>query len=119
MNVGVSTTGRAAVVADSRALDRLYVGPVNLARFEVDAGSTNRSNVRVETMPRSASSGALQPFGSPSRNAEEGIGEAEEGGVEEGDHQAEAVGACGERARKLCPGQSLYDRGFAELGMAY
>jgi hypothetical protein len=37
------------VVLDSTANGKLYMGPVSLARFEVDAGSTNRSNIRLET----------------------------------------------------------------------
>jgi hypothetical protein len=35
-------------VVDSQALGRLYTSPVTLARFEADAGTTNRGNVRME-----------------------------------------------------------------------
>lgn len=48
LQVRVSKTATAPVVADSRALGKLYVSPIALARFEVDAGATNRSNVRLE-----------------------------------------------------------------------
>jgi hypothetical protein len=44
----VSKSAAAPIVADSRALGKLYTGPVSLARFECDSGSTNRSNVRLE-----------------------------------------------------------------------
>ena len=40
------TTG--AAVVDSTAFGKLYASPLSLARFEVDAGATNRSNVRLE-----------------------------------------------------------------------
>ena len=46
--VRVSKTAAAPFVADSKALGKLYVSPIALARFEVDAGATNRSNVRLE-----------------------------------------------------------------------
>jgi HK97 family phage prohead protease len=49
LNVRVSKTAAAPFVADSTALGKLYVAPIALARFEVDAGATNRSNVRLET----------------------------------------------------------------------
>jgi len=48
LQVRISKTVAAPVVADSRALGKLYVSPVQLARFEADAGTTNRSNVRLE-----------------------------------------------------------------------
>ena len=48
MNVRIYS-GTTPVVAHSSAVGKLCSGPVNLARFEVDAGSTNRSNVRLET----------------------------------------------------------------------
>jgi len=48
LNVRISKTAAAPFVADSRALGKLYVSPISLARFEVDAGATNRSNVRLE-----------------------------------------------------------------------
>ncbi len=48
LNVRISKTAAAPIVADSTALGRLYVSPISLARFEVDAGATNRSNVRLE-----------------------------------------------------------------------
>jgi hypothetical protein len=38
----------AAAVVDSQALGKYYTSPVSLARFEADAGTTNRSNVRLE-----------------------------------------------------------------------
>ena len=38
----------AAAVVDSQALGKLYTSPVTLARFEADAGTTNRGNVRME-----------------------------------------------------------------------
>lgn len=47
LQVRVSKTAGTAVV-DSAAYGKLYVSPISLARFEVDAGSTNRSNVRLE-----------------------------------------------------------------------
>jgi hypothetical protein len=48
LQVRVSKTAAAPFVADSNALGKLYSSPITLARFEVDAGSTNRSNVRLE-----------------------------------------------------------------------
>lgn len=48
LNVRISKTVAAPVVADSKALGKLYVSPIELARFEADAGTTNRSNVRLE-----------------------------------------------------------------------
>ena len=48
LNKRISKTAAAPCVADSRALGKLYASPIRLARFEVDAGSTNRSNVRLE-----------------------------------------------------------------------
>jgi hypothetical protein len=44
----VSKSVPAPVVMDSSANGRLYVSPISLARFEVDAGTTNRSNLRLE-----------------------------------------------------------------------
>jgi HK97 family phage prohead protease len=44
----VSKSVPAPVVMDSTANGRLYVSPISLARFEVDAGTTNRSNLRLE-----------------------------------------------------------------------
>jgi hypothetical protein len=44
----ISKTIPAAAVVDSQALGKLYASPVTLARFEADAGTTNRSNVRME-----------------------------------------------------------------------
>jgi HK97 family phage prohead protease len=44
----VAKNAASPVVLDSTANGRLYVSPISLARFEVDAGSTNRSNVRME-----------------------------------------------------------------------
>ena len=46
--VRVSKTVPAPIVVDSTALGKLYASPVTLARFEADAGTTNRSNVRME-----------------------------------------------------------------------
>ena len=48
LNVRVSKTAAAPIVVDATAFGKLYVSPISLARFEVDAGSTNRSNVRLE-----------------------------------------------------------------------
>jgi len=48
LNPRISKTVPAAVVADSHALGKLYVSSITLARFEADAGTTNRSNVRLE-----------------------------------------------------------------------
>ena len=48
LNVRISKTAAAPFVADSSALGKLYVSPISLAKFEVDAGATNRSNVRLE-----------------------------------------------------------------------
>ena len=48
LNVRISKTIAAPVVVDSTALGKLYASPVSLARFEADAGTTNRSNVRLE-----------------------------------------------------------------------
>lgn len=48
MSVRISKTIPAPAVVDSRALGKLYVSPIELARFEADAGTTNRSNVRLE-----------------------------------------------------------------------
>jgi hypothetical protein len=47
LSVRVSKTAGTAVV-DSAAFGKLYVSPISLARFEVDAGATNRANVRLE-----------------------------------------------------------------------
>jgi hypothetical protein len=44
----ISKTVPAAAVVDSKALGKLYTSPVTLARFEADAGTTNRGNVRME-----------------------------------------------------------------------
>ncbi len=50
---GLSTrtysAGTCAIVCDSRALGKLYVSPVNLARFEQSAGAVNMSTIRLET----------------------------------------------------------------------
>ena len=48
LNVRISKTIPAPAVIDSSALGKLYTSPVSLARFEADAGTTNRSNVRLE-----------------------------------------------------------------------
>jgi HK97 family phage prohead protease len=44
----ISKTIPATAVVDSTALGKYYMSPVTLARFEADAGTTNRSNVRME-----------------------------------------------------------------------
>jgi hypothetical protein len=48
LNRRISKSIPAAAVLDSTALGKLYTSPVSLARFEADAGITNRSNVRME-----------------------------------------------------------------------
>ena len=48
LNKRISKTIPAPAVVDSTALGKLYASPVSLARFEADAGTTNRSNVRME-----------------------------------------------------------------------
>ena len=48
MSVRVSKTIPAPAVVDSNALGRLYASPISLASFEADAGTTNRTNVRME-----------------------------------------------------------------------
>ena len=40
--------GGGTAVVDSRSFGKMYVSPINLARFEQDAGSTNKSTVRME-----------------------------------------------------------------------
>jgi hypothetical protein len=42
------TKADGTAVADSQAFGRLYASPLQLQRFEVDAGLTNRSNYRLE-----------------------------------------------------------------------
>ena len=48
MQTRISKTIPAPVVVDSRAFGKLYTGPVSLASFEADGGTTNRSNIRLE-----------------------------------------------------------------------
>jgi hypothetical protein len=48
LNVRVSKTIAAPAVVDSQAFGRLYASPISLASFEADAGTTNRTNVRME-----------------------------------------------------------------------
>ena len=48
LNTRISKTAAVPVVVDSTAFGKLYVSPIQLARFEADAGTTNRSNVRLE-----------------------------------------------------------------------
>ena len=48
LNVVVSKGAAAPIVMDSSAVGKLYVSPISLARFEQDAGSTNKSTVRLE-----------------------------------------------------------------------
>jgi hypothetical protein len=42
------TKAAGTAVVDSEAFGRLYASPLQLQRFEVDAGLTNRSNYRLE-----------------------------------------------------------------------
>jgi Escherichia/Staphylococcus phage prohead protease len=49
LNKRISKTIPATAVVDSQALGKLYVSPVTLGRFEADAGTTNRGNVRMES----------------------------------------------------------------------
>ena len=44
----VSKTIPAPAVVDAAALGKMYMSPVSLERFEADAGTTNRANVRLE-----------------------------------------------------------------------
>jgi hypothetical protein len=46
-NIRVGKNAGTAVV-DSTSFGRLYASPLALQRFEVDAGATNRSNIRLE-----------------------------------------------------------------------
>jgi hypothetical protein len=48
LNRRISKTIPAPAVVDSQAFGKLYTSPVNLAKFEADGGTTNRSNVRME-----------------------------------------------------------------------
>jgi len=48
LQVRISKTAAAPFVADSRALGKLYISPISLARFEQDAGAVNKSTVRLE-----------------------------------------------------------------------
>ena len=48
LDVRVSKTAAAPFVADAEAFGRMYASPISLATFEADAGTTNRSNVRME-----------------------------------------------------------------------
>ena len=48
LSVRISKTAAAPVIVDSSALGKLYVSPISLARFEQDAGATNKSTVRLE-----------------------------------------------------------------------
>lgn len=48
LQVRISKDIPAPAVVDSTAFGKLYVSPISLARFEEDAGSTNRSTVRLE-----------------------------------------------------------------------
>jgi hypothetical protein len=47
LNVRLAKSGW-PIVVDSSAFGKLYVSPISLARFEEDAGSTNKSTVRLE-----------------------------------------------------------------------
>jgi phage head maturation protease len=44
----VSKAAPSPIVVDTRAFGKLYSSPVSLQRFEADAGTTNKSNVRLE-----------------------------------------------------------------------
>lgn len=44
----VSKTIPAPAVVDAAALGKMFMSPVSLERFEADAGTTNKSNVRLE-----------------------------------------------------------------------
>ncbi len=48
LNVRVSKTIPAAAVVDADAFGKLYLGPISLASFEENAGSTNTTLVRME-----------------------------------------------------------------------
>jgi hypothetical protein len=48
LSVRVSKNVDAPIVVDAAAYGKLYVSPISLARFEEDAGATNRSTVRLE-----------------------------------------------------------------------
>ena len=48
LNVRVSKTIPAAAVVDASAFGKLYLGPISLASFEENAGSTNTTLVRLE-----------------------------------------------------------------------
>jgi hypothetical protein len=47
LNVRITKAAGTAVIA-SQQFGRLYSSPLQLQRFEVDAGATNRSNIRLE-----------------------------------------------------------------------
>jgi len=47
LQLRIAKNGGTAVL-DSRAFGRLYASPLNLQRFEQDAGATNQSRVRLE-----------------------------------------------------------------------
>jgi hypothetical protein len=48
MQKRISKVVAAPVVMDAEAFGRMYAGPLRLDKFEADAGTTNRSNVRME-----------------------------------------------------------------------
>jgi hypothetical protein len=48
LNVRVSKTIAAPAVVDAQAFGRMYASPISLASFEADAGTPNRTNVRME-----------------------------------------------------------------------
>jgi hypothetical protein len=48
LQVRISKTVAAPIVFDSTAFGKMYAAPVRLATFEDSAGTTNRSNVRME-----------------------------------------------------------------------
>lgn len=68
MNRRISKTIPAPAVFDSQALGKLYASPVTLARFEADAGTTNRGNVRMELNSVSVASAPVRPCGSRRRD---------------------------------------------------
>ena len=44
----ISKSAASPIVVDTNAFGKLYASPVSLQRFEADAGTTNKSNVRLE-----------------------------------------------------------------------
>ena len=48
LDVRIAKGAADPIVLDANAVGKLYTSPVTLARFEADAGTTNRGNVRME-----------------------------------------------------------------------